>query len=442
MSNQKHIDKLFEEKLKNFEADPSPEMWDAIASKLQRKKRRVIPLWWWYGSIAAVLILGLVWYFTLTDQNSLMPSTTEPIIVNSPETITPATPIEQVITQKSSTTQDKKNTSSKTQTKHIKKNNTVLVAENKANLVSEKNAEKDSTSAGKLLEDTLPVDVGVVQKNATSTTNTKEKIIVKDSTQTVWKPKKDFMAQVQLKDSIQQSKKNDKKWAVTPVVAIVRSNSFSKSSPIDKSLAAMPTNGANSFSYGVKISYQLNNKWAIQSGIHQQNIDYLTRNLAIVSNVSGGNLRNIDYSDVGHNFSIEANTFSNALNAGVGILTNAASLNQNYGYIEIPIEIKYTLIENKRFNTKIVAGMSSLFLNKNTISVTSTTTAISLGKANNLNTINFSSNFGLDLDYSFHEKWKLHINPMFKVHLNTFSKNSNGFRPYSLGVYTGIKYHF
>lgn len=448
MSDNKHIDRLFQEKLKDFEASPSPEAWQAISSKLQRKKRRVLPLWWWYGGIAAVLVVGLIWYGS-NRNTDITPNTNEPIIVVAPEVFMPTDTVEQVITEQKTPvekTEESKNALTTKRTNHKKKKNitTILVAQNRANLVSEKNAEKDNMSTDKIKEDNLSVDPRVVPENLTITTKTPKKKTTPKDTVVVFTSKKDFIAQVQQQESDTKKKTTGKKWAITPVVAVLRSNSFSNSSPIDKSLAAMPTNGANSISYGVKISYQINSKWSVQSGIHQQNIDYLTKNLTVVSNVIGGNLSNVEYSDAGYGYSIEANNYSStfALSAGASVLTSNAALSQTYGYIEIPIEIKYTLIENKKFNTQIVAGMSSLFLNKNTLSVTTPNTALSLGKANNLNTINFSSNFGLDLDYSFHKKWKLNLNPMFKVHLNTFSKNANGFRPYSLGVYTGITYNF
>ena len=89
----------------------------------------------------------------------------------------------------------------------------------------------------------------------------------------------------------------------------------------------------------------------------------------------------------------------------------------------------------------MVAGFSSLFLNKNEINFNTQLVSQS-GEANNLNNINFSGNLGFDFNYSLNKKWSLNVNPMFKVQLNTFSEDSNGFSPFNLGVYSGIKYKF
>ena len=59
MNDKKHIDRLFQEKLKDFEAVPNDAIWESIKLKLHEKKRkrRVIPLWWQMAGVAAVLAL-------------------------------------------------------------------------------------------------------------------------------------------------------------------------------------------------------------------------------------------------------------------------------------------------------------------------------------------------------------------------------------------------
>lgn len=59
MNDKKHIDRLFQEKLKYFEATPSNSVWENISTELQadKKDRKVIPLWLKLSAIAAVLLL-------------------------------------------------------------------------------------------------------------------------------------------------------------------------------------------------------------------------------------------------------------------------------------------------------------------------------------------------------------------------------------------------
>ena len=59
MNEKKHIDRIFQEKLKNFEAMPDDAVWENIHNALHedKRKRRVIPLWWKVAGVAALLAL-------------------------------------------------------------------------------------------------------------------------------------------------------------------------------------------------------------------------------------------------------------------------------------------------------------------------------------------------------------------------------------------------
>ena len=65
----KNIDKLFQEQLKDLEATPNKKVWNNIESKLKKKKRSILPFWWFSSGIAALLILGLILYPFSKDKN-------------------------------------------------------------------------------------------------------------------------------------------------------------------------------------------------------------------------------------------------------------------------------------------------------------------------------------------------------------------------------------
>ena len=61
MNNKKNIDRLFQEKFRDFEANPSEDFWNNIEAKLDEKKRkRVIPFWWKFSGVAAVFLIGIL----------------------------------------------------------------------------------------------------------------------------------------------------------------------------------------------------------------------------------------------------------------------------------------------------------------------------------------------------------------------------------------------
>ncbi|OYQ47809.1 porin family protein [Flavobacterium aurantiibacter] len=75
MKERKNIDRLFQEKFKDFEQVPDPVVWENIEhALLQKKKRRVIPIWWKLAGAAAILIpmiFGLQLLFTNNSSTSL-----------------------------------------------------------------------------------------------------------------------------------------------------------------------------------------------------------------------------------------------------------------------------------------------------------------------------------------------------------------------------------
>jgi hypothetical protein len=117
------------------------------------------------------------------------------------------------------------------------------------------------------------------------------------------------------------------------------------------------------------------------------------------------------------------------------------SINQKMGYLEIPLEMSYQLVD-KKFGLQIISGFSSLILNQNSVAVQSNGQVITIGEATNLNDIHFSGNVGFGVRYRFLKSFNANLNPMFKYQFNTFSNDSGNFKPYLFGLYTGISYTF
>ena len=114
---------------------------------------------------------------------------------------------------------------------------------------------------------------------------------------------------------------------------------------------------------------------------------------------------------------------------------------QEFGYLEVPVEMEYRLVD-KKLGVNLVGGMSSLFLMDNSVSLDSDGATTQIGEATNMNSVSFSTNLGLGVFYNLNRELQLEVQPMFKYHLNTFSNTAGNFQPYSVGVYSGIRYRF
>ncbi|RKF05112.1 outer membrane protein with beta-barrel domain [Tenacibaculum lutimaris] len=459
MMEEKNIDRLFQERFKDLEVTPNEKVWSAIEEKLQKKKKhRVFPIWWFSGVVAAVFVLGLLLYPYIDKQENL--EKIDPVIVES-ESLKPEENKKDDLKDILLTEPIKENSQEivivkeETKKKRIFKEklheNEVLTANHVVKVSKKELQGKDSNNiASKVVEGALLAKNDVVKQeqltgkleNSLPVFKKKENTFLKkenDTINKVLKPKKDFLAVVNEEKVENEEEEKKKSWSVSPTVAILNSNSFSESSPIDASLSNS-TKGNTSYSYGVQVAYQLNKKWTLQSGIHLQEMGYSNTNVAV--NPVKSSSSNVVFSS-GESYSLNDTSQTDFSTSSVSISSGSldGELNQKYGYVEVPVQIKYNFLEGKKLKTELVVGFSSLFLNKNDVTLNTTNFSTS-GEANNLNSINFSGNLGVDLNYKFSKKWSLNINPMLKTQLNTFKNDSNGFQPYFIGVYTGLNYQF
>jgi hypothetical protein len=64
MKNLEKIDKIFSERLHNYERQPRSEAWETLQARLDKPQSKVLPLWWKFASAASVaLLLGLSGYW-------------------------------------------------------------------------------------------------------------------------------------------------------------------------------------------------------------------------------------------------------------------------------------------------------------------------------------------------------------------------------------------
>ena len=84
MKENKNIERLFQEKFKDFEALPPEESWDIIANRLNEKKKRIVPIWFQFSGIAASLfIIGfLIWNF-LGENTPIKVPNSDSTVVNT-----------------------------------------------------------------------------------------------------------------------------------------------------------------------------------------------------------------------------------------------------------------------------------------------------------------------------------------------------------------------
>ena len=253
--------------------------------------------------------------------------------------------------------------------------------------------------------------------------------------------------QESLKDKNEKKEALERRWKVTPNVAPVYYSSFGNGSSIDPEFANSPQKGDVNMSYGVQVSYALNDKLSVRTGVNNVDLSYSTSDIYIASCPVAMGLRGVDYGSKQNVVTaINRTTLNNNTSGNFGELnlkstSGDARLIQNINYYEIPLELQYAVIDSK-FGVNLIGGVSTLLLGNNEISVKADNFSSVLGEANNLSSISFSTNVGLGLSYKLSKKFIFNVEPMFKYQLNPYSDSSVDFKPYYLGVYSGLSYKF
>ena len=240
--------------------------------------------------------------------------------------------------------------------------------------------------------------------------------------------------------SITEPKLN--RWQVSSNVAPIYFSSISKGSPLDDGLKNNDKSyAANNQSYGIGVNYALNKKLKVRTGVNILNVDYNTNGIVYYQTQSvSGKLANVNPNLIGSSIMIEnlsnVNSPFNKM-----IQKSEGSLNQKIGYIEMPLEITYKVLD-KKLGIDFIGGMSTMILNRNEIYLQSSELNLKIGEANNLNNIHFSGNVGLGFKYDIFRRIEARIEPVFKYQINTFNNDAGNFKPFVFGVYSGINFTF
>lgn len=245
---------------------------------------------------------------------------------------------------------------------------------------------------------------------------------------------------------IADEKEKLSKWAVNSNVTPVYFNSFTEGSPISEDFITNTKNFNNSLSYGVGVTYQINKKLAIKTGINNLSLDYDTQDVAYYTSYKE---QNTAKTNIQRNEKSKYIVLENQKRTSVNLIENQVLisgqnegyLNQKMQYLELPVELSYSLI-NKKFGVALKGGFSTLILTENKISMVSESQQMEIGKATNLNNMHFSTNLGLGFSYNFIKNFQLNLEPMLKYQINAFTTNSGNFKPYIVGISTGLSYKF
>lgn len=236
------------------------------------------------------------------------------------------------------------------------------------------------------------------------------------------------------------------RWQLTTNVApIYFSSTGNDGSALDSKFANNSKTYSTNYSYGIGVNYKVAKKIKLRTGVNSVSFNYDTNDLLFYQSNLASKIKNLAKNEAGRFIEIQnKNTPRDAttiIDPEYEINKFNGSLNQKLGYLEVPVEVSYTVLD-KKFKIEILGGLSTLFLNQNEVYLESSGLKMDIGEATNLNDIHFSGNIGLGFKYEFLKNFEAKVEPVFKYQMNTYTTDTGDFKPYFIGVYTGLTFNF
>ncbi len=471
MRKDKNLDELFRDKLQNYEQEPPAYLLENILSAVAGERRKKKLIFWRVAGVAAALLIAFVAGWQLNDGD--IPDMKRPVVVG--QSSTPAKSSEAQIQSERVTPAGEKTSATSTLTSNEVNSTTQNIQSQSINRNSKSGATtlaSESTPVASTNESLLMKPLKNLYRMIKSETK---------NSNTLQAKKNDVNSPAPIQKSIDQqimelnkrmltaenTSKEKARWLVgaqvSPEYNVSRgSQSQAYSSNMLRSSSANQVDLGG----GISVEVKKGKRWSLQSGVYYSGLGQTAGN----SSSSGG--KDLQYSNAGSNYfasavKVDASTNRISVNSNAGVIeltkipsgltlgtslednaltssviASATSFIQDFEYIEIPVYVRYTLIDAK-FDVVMLGGLSSNLLVGNQVFVEDASGKSLVGKTKDMETMNYSGTLGLGIKYGLSNRLFLNIEPRMKYYLKSLNSNSSvSYKPYTIGVFTGLSYEF
>ncbi len=432
-----NIDLLFRNGLKDFEVLPPPEVWTNILPIIRKKQRSLVFL----RTAALIAILLSVSFLAYRMSRQIPSSFNEPVISFGQDQIfRQAVPADPALVR-------------------IVPSGDRLAASPGSVQQAPQTAGTDTDSTDGLaglqvfVTETGPPDFSSNFQVSSSLIDFRRPETVNKEPDTFYNPV--------YEPDIEEAVKKDDRWTLTAMASPMYY--LRPGSPGGEIAGSFPLEQSRvSYSGGVGFSYKISRKLSIQSGLYYSSVGNEVDN---IQSFSG--FRQFDYTKGDHNFEVRTSAgLIQTDNPDVFLTDNMSeriitmytrdvfdpakaslplidnSLFQNFGYLEMPVVLRYKVLD-RGIDFNLIGGMSYNLLVNNSVHAMIGSSKYDIGKTAGLNSFLVSSSLGMGMEYTISDKISLNLEPTFRYYLNPFSSISGiSANPYSFGVFSGLSYRF
>lgn len=456
----RHIDKgngFLKDKFGDFQADPPPEVWDAISSQLGGRRRRgmTIIILSAAASLALAVTLGIHYFGKdipheielAEDQESSLPT-------GSPEEELASAKKDEV---SSHTLQEagleQKVVEAMAEAMPAIRSNELSLA------MSEDLPESDveSEEGLKTEEDIKVGEVLVAEEDLKAGENAGDENAVNlilDAGE---------VGDVEVMSDVVTMKDKDPRWVLGAMLSPLYS--FRDAEPEALAGTSGQESGMISYATGVQVGYRATRRLAFESGIiynkmglsigapgiqvFANDMDQVngapemgTPTITAITN-SVGNIVSHSGEIYVNNYKLNASSENGWVDQAIAEVNNAdQGIRQHLDYLELPFNLRYTILEGS-FKIQVVGGMSTNLLVNNYVTMETASGTTEIGYLTNLRSVNYSGNAGVGFVYHLLEQLSLNVEPRFRYYLNSVNDATlPSTRPFTFGIYTGLNYFF
>ena len=460
--SEKNMDRIFRDKLSQFNAEPPAEVWNNINNKLnQDRNRRGI---FWITRIAAgiaiLTILSLSYFLIRTTPDKEMITGDESKVEKSTEETIPA--ITGREDEKKIIAQEYKEEQTTTIEDFIQ-----YADEKQSDELTVKDEFDFSASTLSFMEGKYIGQVEYIIKDkqvrlSESGKTEKSGTPVHGNEIPVETINEDLYALNVPPEEVNK----DGKWGIgtqfSPLYSY-RNLEIDETSLMSGSYYNAAESGMMAYSGGVNVNYVPTRRISLQSGVYYSKYGLTVDNAynyekmipdatASTSNTkfysvnnSSGEIDVMANSSIGYvtNFADQSAEYANMGSAPeLSNEVDDGEIIQNFEYIEVPLIVRYKVVDRK-FGFNFLGGLSTNLLVGSNAYYSEDGNKEKIGETTNIKPFNYSSILGVGLFYSVSDRLNINLEPTFRYYLNSINESSViKSHPYSMGIFTGLSYYF
>ncbi|MDR0814706.1 MAG: hypothetical protein LBN37_03025 [Bacteroidales bacterium] len=472
--NNERIDELFSRKIGDMEVTPPENGWQRIQQELDSQKRSSFKFWMAAASIALLMgTIATIMY--VNTSNHLNPADAIAVVEQGQPQQT-----EETTTQILSNNNNNNNTPQTLQTPTTVSENHPLKTETAAETNSsytQPSQNQQNTAVDSKTPVYFDTPIHREQRQALNTQRLAvlvDRFATKPAVMPLEKNRPVIMASTlpvynsewnPFEDEEKTKTQPKNKWEISGQFAPTYSYRSITSVPSNMKRADFDEaeSALLAYSGGVNVAYSVASRFSVQVGVFYtqmgQSVNGVTTGYNMYAAVSSNNTYSKNTlrtssgtssvtssmkADVNENYAnyFNENAVQGSLNNSVTAKSSQSTMIERLDYIEIPMLMRYKLID-KKFDFILLGGGSTNILINNNVFLDNGKETLRDGSIAGARNFNYNTTVGFGMNYQLSGSLLIGIEPVFKYFLQSYTKdNTVGSHPYSFGLFTGVYYSF